>query len=152
MISDHKLNCFCCSQGMHGGLAAGTSSSHAAVCKTRRGYVQQAVNGSYQQALAFSQHMRLNFKKVNDLAAGSFNYVLLPICTWISKHLQHAKRSWKHYCSHRLIPFSLDERLQNKPGEKKKSFSASSSTKVRGAMVIMTSICYNFQKSPRLQS
>ncbi|MXQ85687.1 hypothetical protein E5288_WYG016425 [Bos mutus] len=48
---------------MHGGLAAGTSSSHAAVCKTRRGYVQQAVNGSYQQALAFSRHMRLNFKK-----------------------------------------------------------------------------------------
>lgn len=116
MISDHKLNCFCCSQGMHGGLAAGTSGSHAAVCKTRRGYVQQAVNGSYQQALDFSRHMRLNFKEVNDLAAGSFNYVLLPICTWVSKHLQHAKRPRKHYCSHRLIPFSLDERLQNKLG------------------------------------
>lgn len=77
---------------MHGGLAAGTRGSHAAVCKTRRGYVQQAVNGSYQQALDFRRHMQLNFKKVNDLAAGSFNYVFLPICTWISKHLQHAKR------------------------------------------------------------
>ncbi|EAW54595.1 hCG2042474, partial [Homo sapiens] len=41
-----------------------TSSSHAAVCKTRRGYVQQAVNGSYQQALDFSRHMRLHFKKM----------------------------------------------------------------------------------------
>ncbi|EPY84617.1 hypothetical protein CB1_000463040 [Camelus ferus] len=51
---------------MHGGLAAGTSGSHAAVCKTRRGYVQQAVNGSYQQALDFGRHMRLNFKKKKE--------------------------------------------------------------------------------------
>ncbi|KAL6066092.1 hypothetical protein STEG23_006756, partial [Scotinomys teguina] len=30
----------------------------------------------------FSRHMRLNFKKANDLAAASSNSVLLPICTW----------------------------------------------------------------------
>lgn len=37
--------------------------------------MQQAVNGSYQQALNWMELMRLNFKKVGDLAAGSFNCV-----------------------------------------------------------------------------
>lgn len=92
----------------------GTRPSHAAVCKTRQGCVRQAVNGSYQQAFDFGWHMNLNFKKVNDLAALSSNFVLLPICTRINKHLQQAKGPRKHYCSHGLIPFSLDEKLQNK--------------------------------------
>lgn len=115
------------------GPLQGTRPSHAAVCKTRRGCVQQAVNGSYQQALYFSRHMQLNFKKVNDLAAASSNFVHLPICTWVSKHLQQAKGLWKHYCSQGLIPCSPDERLQIKQGwvYGGGSFSASSSTKVK---------------------
>lgn len=63
------------------GWLHGTSGSYAAVCKTRRGYVQQAVNGSYQQALDFGRHMRLNFKKVNDLALGALTmcfYLFVP--------------------------------------------------------------------------
>lgn len=96
------------------GRLQGTRPSHAAVCKTRQGCVRQAVNGSYQQALDFSGHMQLNFKKVNDLAVLSTNFVLLPICTRINKHLQQAKGPRKHYCSRGLIPFFLGERLQNK--------------------------------------
>lgn len=129
------------------GRLQGTRPSHAAACKTRQGCVRQAVNGSYQQAFDFSWHMQLNFKKVNDLATPGSNFVLLPICTWISKHLQQAKGPRKHYCSHGLIPFSLGERLQNKQvwmwvcvGGRGGSFSASSSTKVKRVRVlIMTS-------------
>lgn len=57
------------------GLLYSTRGSCAALCKTREGYMQQAVNGSYQQALNWMELMRLNFKKVADLAAGSFNCV-----------------------------------------------------------------------------
>lgn len=86
------------------GLLYSTRGSCAALCKTRGGYIQQAVNSSYQQALNWMLHMRLNFKEVADLAAGSFNYVFLPIYTWISKHLLNAEGAWKHYFSQRLIP------------------------------------------------
>lgn len=57
------------------GVLYSTRGSCAALCKTRAGYMQQALNGSFQQALSRGELMRLNFKKVADLAAGSFNCV-----------------------------------------------------------------------------
>lgn len=55
--------------------------------------MQQALNGSFQQALSQGELMRLNFKKVADLAAGRPLTVFSPIYTWISKQLVNAERA-----------------------------------------------------------